>query len=89
MSFDLGNLSAFDPNPIPQTSLSSESALQALARDTTQLLVNEFLNLPRQRTDEGVYIQIPAPTTPLPREKPVDPIFPGNTNVVTETQTSY
>ena len=69
LSFDLGNLSAFDPNPLPK--VTDEAALQSIARDTTQLLVNELLNLPRTRSIEGVYIQLPKSTTSLPREKPV------------------
>jgi regulator of ribosome biosynthesis len=71
LSFDLGNLTAFDPNPLSKAALTNESSLQSIARDSTQLLINEILNLPRTRSTEGVFIQLPASTTPLPREKPV------------------
>jgi regulator of ribosome biosynthesis len=75
LSFDLGNLTAVDTNPLSAEALSTEASIQSLARDATQLLVNELLTLPRTRTTEGVYIQIPASTTPLPREKPVSLIL--------------
>ena len=71
LSFDLGNLTAFDPNPLSATFLTNESSLQSIARDTTQLLINELLSLPRTRSTEGVFIQLPPSTTLLPREKPV------------------
>lgn len=70
VTFDLGNLAAFDLNPLPSTT-PSESQLQAVARDTTQLLVDELLALPRTRSIEGVFIKLPAPTSLLPREKPL------------------
>jgi Ribosome biogenesis regulatory protein (RRS1) len=73
LSFDLANLTAFDTNPLSQSSLLDEHSVQSIARDATQLLVNQLLSLPRTRSLEGVYIQLPAPTTPLPREKPVQP----------------
>ena len=66
LSFDLGNLTAFDPNPLSKASLANESSLQSIARDSTQLLINEILNLPRTRSTEGIFIQLPASTTPLP-----------------------
>jgi Ribosome biogenesis regulatory protein (RRS1) len=71
LSFDLGNLSAFDSNPLSAGSLTDETSIREIARDSTQLLINEILNLPRTRTTDGTYIQLPAATTPLPREKPV------------------
>ena len=71
LAYDLGNLTAFDNNPISQSSLD-EPYLHSLARDGTQLLVNQLLSLPRTRSLEGVYIQLPPPTSLLPREKPVN-----------------
>ena len=70
VTFDLGNLAAFDPNPLPSNT-PSESQIQAVSRDTTQLLVDQLLSLPRNRSIEGVFIQLPAPTSLLPREKPL------------------
>ena len=71
VSFDVGNFTAFDVNPLSSAILTNEDSLKSNARDTTQLLINEFLSLPRSSTLEGVFIQLPSPTTLLPREKPV------------------
>lgn len=68
VEFDLGNLTAFDINPIPS---SSDEALQNAARDGTQLLLNAILSCPIQNTNEGVLITLPEPTTKLPRAKPI------------------
>jgi len=92
LSYDLANLAAFDGNSLPQSSLD-ERSLHSIARDATQLLVNQLLSLPRTRSLEGVYIQLPAPTSLLPREKPVNypfPIFPcqGIDYLVTKAKTS-
>lgn len=70
VTFDLGNLAAFDPNPLPSNT-PSEPQIQAVSRDTTQLLVDQLLALPRNRSIEGVFIQLPAPASLLPREKPL------------------
>jgi len=88
LSFDLANLTAFDTNPLSQSSLLDEHSVQSIARDATQLLVNQLLSLPRTRSLEGAYIQLPAPTTPLPREKPVQPNPRSILTLVTQTQTS-
>jgi hypothetical protein len=88
LSFDLANLTAFDTNPLSQSSLLDEHSVQSIARDATQLLVNQLLSLPRTRSLEGAYIQLPAPTTPLPREKSVQPNPRSILTLVTQTQTS-
>lgn len=92
LSYDLANLAAFDSNALSQSSLD-ERSLHSIARDATQLLVNQLLSLPRTRSLEGVYIQLPAPTSLLPREKPVNyplPDFPfrGIDVLVTKAKTS-
>ncbi|KAF2015886.1 ribosomal biogenesis regulatory protein [Aaosphaeria arxii CBS 175.79] len=69
-TFDLGNLLALDPNPIPRD--ASEEALAATARDAAQSLINQLLTTCEVKsTSEGVHLMLPAPTTALPREKPI------------------
>ncbi|EUC44551.1 hypothetical protein COCMIDRAFT_6158 [Bipolaris oryzae ATCC 44560] len=69
-TFDLGNLLANDPNPIPVG--ADEEALKATARDAAQALINQLLSTCQVKsTSEGVHLVLPAPTTPLPREKPI------------------
>lgn len=69
-TFDLGNLLANDPNPVPDN--ADEAALAATARDAAQALINQLLTTcPIQSTSEGVHLTLPAPTTALPREKPI------------------
>ncbi|RYO88937.1 hypothetical protein DL766_000966 [Monosporascus sp. MC13-8B] len=75
-TFDLGLLLANDPNPIstshPDTSAPLEERLSAVARDGAQALINQLLTTaPLQSTTDGVLLTLPAPTTALPREKPV------------------
>ncbi|KAM9774817.1 ribosome biogenesis regulatory protein homolog [Syngnathus typhle] len=73
LDFDLGNLLAYDKNPVEQRDLTGKKAsdfLRSLARDNTQLLVNELWKLPTERIQEVVVAKLPEPTTPLPREKP-------------------
>jgi regulator of ribosome biosynthesis len=69
-TFDLGNLLANDPNPVPAS--ADEVTLTATARDAAQALINQLLSTcPIQSTSDGVHLVLPAPTTPLPREKPI------------------
>ncbi|KAF2649592.1 RRS1-domain-containing protein [Lophiostoma macrostomum CBS 122681] len=69
-TFDLGNLLASDPNPIAAD--PNESELAATARDAAQALINQLLSTCEVKsTSDGVHLMLPAPTTPLPREKPV------------------
>lgn len=73
-TFDLGLLLANDPNPLPPSdpSVALEDRLAATARDGAQSLINQLLTtLPLQSTKDGVLLDLPAPTTPLPREKPL------------------
>jgi regulator of ribosome biosynthesis len=48
-----------------------ETYLQANARDGVQLLVSALFSLPTLSSPEGPLAQLPAPTTPLPRAKPL------------------
>ncbi|KAH9860683.1 hypothetical protein J1614_012015 [Plenodomus biglobosus] len=69
-TFDLGNLLANDPNPVPAN--ADEDVLKATARDAAQALINQLLSTCEiKSTTEGVHLVLPAPTTALPREKPI------------------
>jgi regulator of ribosome biosynthesis len=69
-TFDLGNLLANDPNPVPAS--ADEEMLTATARDAAQALINQLLSTCQIKSDsEGVHLVLPAPTTALPREKPI------------------
>jgi len=69
-TFDLGHLLVSDANPLPQN--PSNEHLSAVARDCAQVLVNQLLTVcPISSADDGLYIQLPDPITPLPREKTV------------------
>ncbi|KAJ3290467.1 Rhodanese- sulfurtransferase [Borealophlyctis nickersoniae] len=73
LDFDLGNLVAFDLNAVDESQLRTnpKDCLQNLARDGTQLLLNQIFNLPTTTTLEGVFAQLPEAVTVLPRAKPL------------------
>jgi len=75
LELDLGNLLAVDNNQMETSRLddseSREEYLAELARDNTQLLVNAIWQLPTDRIQEVIVARLPAPTTKLPREKPL------------------
>ncbi|KAI5810238.1 ribosome biogenesis regulatory protein-domain-containing protein [Peziza echinospora] len=74
LEFDLGELFAFDTNPLDPTSYESsrEACLKAVARDGAQLLINQILTtVPLKSTPDGVFAELPDPLTALPREKPL------------------
>lgn len=48
-----------------------EQTLLMNARDGMQLLINEIWTRPTRIVDDGVVAELPAISTPLPREKPV------------------
>jgi regulator of ribosome biosynthesis len=69
-TFDLGNLLANDPNPV--AARADEETLAATARDAAQALINQLLSTCQVKSNsDGVHLVLPAPTTPLPREKPI------------------
>ncbi|MBE3048735.1 hypothetical protein IMZ48_40795 [Candidatus Bathyarchaeota archaeon] len=73
-TFDLGLLLASDPNPVilPKAADDLEQSLAETARDGAQALINQLLSTcPISSTSEGVALSLPAPTTQLPREKPL------------------
>ncbi|XP_029004411.1 ribosome biogenesis regulatory protein homolog [Betta splendens] len=74
LEFDVGNLLAYDKNRIESRDFrqqKKEDFLKALARDNTQLLINEIWKLPTERIEEAIVAKLPSPVTPLPREKPL------------------
>ncbi|KAL7373969.1 hypothetical protein ABVT39_018604 [Epinephelus coioides] len=73
LDFDIGNLLACDKNRIESRDFKGqkkEDFLRSLARDNTQLLINEIWKQPTERVEEAIVAKLPDPTTPLPREKP-------------------
>uniref|UniRef100_A0A3P9Q6M5 Ribosome biogenesis regulatory protein n=1 Tax=Poecilia reticulata TaxID=8081 RepID=A0A3P9Q6M5_POERE len=73
LEFDVGNLLACDKNRIEPRDLREKKRddfLRALARDNTQLLINEIWKLPTERVEEVIVAKLPEQTTRLPREKP-------------------
>lgn len=73
LEFDVGNLLAVDKNRIDSRDVRTtkkEAFLRSLARDNTQLLINEMWKLPTERVGGAIVAALPEPTTPLPREKP-------------------
>ncbi|KAI8594189.1 ribosome biogenesis regulatory protein-domain-containing protein [Geranomyces variabilis] len=73
VDFDLGNLVAFDTNALDTAALkqSPDNYLHQLARDGTQLLLNQIFALPTESTPDGVFATLPAGTSVLPRAKPI------------------
>ncbi|KAL6054299.1 hypothetical protein STEG23_009767 [Scotinomys teguina] len=74
LEFDLGNLLASDRNPptvLRQAGPSPDAELRALARDNTQLLINQLWQLPTECVEEAVVARLPEPVTRLTCEKPL------------------
>uniref|UniRef100_A0A4W5QTS0 Ribosome biogenesis regulatory protein n=1 Tax=Hucho hucho TaxID=62062 RepID=A0A4W5QTS0_9TELE len=73
LEFDIGNLVAYDVNRIDIRQFREQKKddfLRSLARDNTQLLINEIWKHPTERVEEVIVVKLPEPTTVLPREKP-------------------
>lgn len=69
-TFDLGNLLLNDTNPLPHNYTPED--LTANARDCAQGLINQILTACSIASMlDGVHVVLPAPETPLPREKPI------------------
>ncbi|TRY69897.1 hypothetical protein DNTS_015358 [Danionella cerebrum] len=74
LEFDTGLLLAYDKNPVDNRDFKDgkqEEFLLSLARDNTQLLINEIWKLETEKVDQIIVAKLPEPTTKLPREKPV------------------
>ncbi|GAW01079.1 RRS1-domain-containing protein [Lentinula edodes] len=78
LDVDAGFLTVTDPNPIDGESYESslETHLLSLARTGTQALLNALFSLPTTSSPDGPLAQLPAPTTQLPRTKPLPKIKP-------------
>lgn len=73
-TFDLGHLTANDPNPLDLSpSITLNTSLQAIARDGAQSLLNQLLTTCTITSSaaNGVLLNLPAPQTHLPRHKPL------------------
>lgn len=68
LTYDLGNLAAFDTHPF---AYSNEKELALHARENVQLLINQIFELPREMSDMGPLAKLPEPTSVIPREKPL------------------
>lgn len=75
LNFDLGLLSAYDPQPLDHLKISDSSKREQYLRETTrdnvQLLVNQILSLPLQKKDNITLVTLPDPLFKLPREKSI------------------
>ncbi|SCU83877.1 LAMI_0C05138g1_1 [Lachancea mirantina] len=86
VTFDLGNLAVFDSNTLDANELDSSNAqreqnIQSIVRDNVQLMINQILSLPLRTTTDSngssgqgssmTLVQLPEPTSELPREKPL------------------
>lgn len=87
VSYDLGNLAVFDSNVLDKDELDSSNAkreehIKGMTRDNVQLMINQILSLPIKSTTESAgsssgqassmtLVQLPEPTSELPREKPL------------------
>ncbi|KZO98133.1 RRS1-domain-containing protein [Calocera viscosa TUFC12733] len=73
LDIDIGYLTATDPNPINEDEYKNdrEEYLQSIARDNAQLLINHLFSLPITSSPDGPLAKLPAPTTILPRAKPL------------------
>ncbi|KAH0840271.1 ribosome biogenesis regulatory protein-domain-containing protein [Lanmaoa asiatica] len=73
LDVDAGFLTVTDPNPIDQESYTAnlEEYLQSTARDGIQALIAALYTLPIHPSPDGPLAQLPPPTTPIPRAKPL------------------
>jgi regulator of ribosome biosynthesis len=72
LTYDLGHLCAFDPTPVDEEAMAEDASAYLLrcARDQTQMLTNRLYALLQGAANKKV-IELPPPTTKLPREKPL------------------
>lgn len=63
----------YDPSPVDNQALSKskEATCASTATKLVQALVSRLFALPSERADVGRVAELPAPTTRLPREKPI------------------
>jgi len=74
---DVGSMLGREENELDEGALQAddedrrEGYLRNLARDNTQLLINELFALPTEKVEDVICAKLPKPTFKLPREKPV------------------
>ncbi|KAH7621969.1 putative Ribosome biogenesis regulatory protein-like protein [Nannochloris sp. 'desiccata'] len=73
LEYDLGNMMAYDPQPVEASTFNEgvDKACQTMATSIFQALTRQMFNLPSESAPVGRIAELPAPTTLLPREKPV------------------
>jgi len=73
LEYDLGNLMACDSSLQDAQALSGDREAHCLeaATQITQSLVSRLFKLPGQAVGMGRVVSLPAPTFPLPRQKPM------------------
>ncbi|KAJ5076810.1 ribosome biogenesis regulatory protein [Anaeramoeba ignava] len=73
LQYDIGNLTTLDSLSINSEEFLKDvdNNIKDLTRDNAQLLINKLFQIEGELTDTGVVIQLPDPTTKIPREKPV------------------
>jgi regulator of ribosome biosynthesis len=69
----VGNLAAFDPSPVDAATFAAgkEEACLGMATRIFQALTRQVFSLPSAPAPIGRMAELPAPTTLLPREKPL------------------
>lgn len=69
LEFDLGNLLAFDPDPVDPELYEDniEATCARVAAEITEQLVGRLCALPSHNAKEGRILELPPPTTQLPR----------------------
>lgn len=73
LAFDLGNLATFDTNPVDDI---TEEGLRSVSRDNVQCLINQLLSLPVKTSGDLTLINLPVPSSKLPREKSIPKAAP-------------
>lgn len=73
LDFDLGNLMATDPSPVDSREAGEDREADILSAATriTQSLVAKLFQLPGRLVGMGRVVDLPAPSYPLPRQKPL------------------
>ncbi|GMH44047.1 hypothetical protein BSKO_11981 [Bryopsis sp. KO-2023] len=73
LQFDLGNLLAFDPAPVDPEPFETdmEAVCAQVASEITESLVAKLCSLSSHPDKEGRVLELPEPTHPAPRHKPM------------------
>ncbi|XP_066248822.1 ribosome biogenesis regulatory protein homolog [Euwallacea similis] len=73
LEFDLGTLLAVDANDFNAAAYRRDmnDYFLNLARDNTQLLLNQLWELPTEKVEDAIMVKLPPPRTVLPRMKAV------------------